>query len=149
MFALLEGAICAVMFAPLGLALSSLGGVLGGSCARYLSSRRSRTGSVACIIILPFLVAPVEKPLLYRCEHRTVENFIDIHAPAGVVWRNTERVPLIRPDELPSSWSHRIGFPDRWKRLCPMKESAASAMHLSREASCSLKPWMFGNRSGD
>ena len=41
-----------------------------------------------------------------------MENVIDIHAPAEVVWRNIERVPAIRKDELPSSWAHAIGLPD-------------------------------------
>jgi hypothetical protein len=61
---------------------------------------------------LPLLVAPWENRVLYHLELRNVENVIDIHAPADVVWRNIERVPPIRADELPSSWSHRIGFPD-------------------------------------
>jgi hypothetical protein len=43
---------------------------------------------------------------------RRVENVIDIHAPAPVIWKNIESVRPIHPQELPSSWSHNIGFPD-------------------------------------
>ncbi|MGZ7052957.1 MAG: hypothetical protein ACXVJ0_12915 [Candidatus Angelobacter sp.] len=50
--------------------------------------------------------------MFYGWESRHVENVIDIQAPPDVVWRNIERVPAIRPDELPSSWAHAIGFPD-------------------------------------
>jgi hypothetical protein len=37
---------------------------------------------------------------------------IDIQASPAVVWRNIERVPPIRRDELPPSWARSIGFPD-------------------------------------
>lgn len=112
MLALLEGLICVVMFLPLGLIVSTVGGLLGGATARFLRSRRSRNLSVACIMFLPFFVAPWEQQAFHTWELRSVENVVDIQAPAAVVWRNIERVPRIRPEELPSSWSHGIGFPD-------------------------------------
>jgi hypothetical protein len=107
-----EGFICVVMFLPLGLIVSTIGGAMGGLTARLVRSRRSRNASLACVVSLPLLIAPWEGHVLYRYDLRSVENVIDIHAPADLVWRNIERVPAIRPDELPSSWSHRIGFPD-------------------------------------
>ena len=112
MLAYLEGTICVVMFAPLGMVVSTVGGVIGGLAARSLASRRSRNASLACVMLLPFLVTSWEKPVLYRQNVRRVENVIDIHASAATVWRNIERVPAIRREELPSSWSHRVGFPD-------------------------------------
>lgn len=110
MLMLLEGFICIIMFAPLGMLLSSTGGLLGGFAGRYF--QRARGLTVSCVALLPLLVAPWENRVLYHLELRNVENVIDIHAPGGVVWRNIERVPAIRADELPGSWSHRIGFPD-------------------------------------
>jgi hypothetical protein len=107
---LLEGFICVIMFAPLGMVLSSIGGLLGGWTGRHW--RRARAATVSCVALLPLLIAPWENRVLYQLELRNVENVIDIHAPAEVVWRNIKRVPPIRADELPSSWSHRIGFPD-------------------------------------
>ena len=67
---------------------------------------------MACIMVLPFLTGPWEKQVFYGWESRHVENVIDIQAPPEVVWRNIERVPAIRHDELPSTWAHAIGFPD-------------------------------------
>ncbi len=32
--------------------------------------------------------------------------------PPPVIWKNIERVPAIQARELPTSWSHRIGFPN-------------------------------------
>jgi hypothetical protein len=112
MLALLEGMICVVMFLPLGLIVATIGGILGGLSARFLRQRRSRHVTVACVIFLPFMVAPWEQEVFHKLEVRQVENVIDIQAPASVVWGNIERVRAIRPQELPSSWSHAIGFPD-------------------------------------
>src|SRR5579859_1056044 len=109
---LLEGLPCIIMFIPLGMVLSVLGGVAGGLAGRSLHSRWSRSSSLACVMVLPFLVAPWEKQILWQENFRQVENTIDIHAPAEVIWRNIERVPAIHSDELPVSWTRRIGFPD-------------------------------------
>ncbi len=107
---LLEGYICVVMFAPVGMVLASAGGLLGGLASRLWQGRRGVTAS--CVAALPLLFAPWEGYVLHRLDVRTVENVIDIHAPADVVWSNIKRVPAIRADELPTSWSHRIGFPN-------------------------------------
>lgn len=112
MLVLLEGLICVIMFAPLGFALSTLGGLAGGLAGRYMRSRRLQNLTVACVMVLPFFTAPWEKHVLYHPELRNVETVIDIQAPASVVWRNIERVPAIGPGELPRSWIHSIGFPD-------------------------------------
>jgi hypothetical protein len=109
---LLEGVICIAMFLPIGMVLASIGGLVGGLAARFVRSRRAQSLTMACILILPFLTGPWEKQVFYQWESRRVENVIDIQAPPEVVWRNIERVAAIRPDELPSSWAHAIGFPD-------------------------------------
>jgi hypothetical protein len=109
---LLEGFICIAMFLPIGMLLASIGGLVGGLAARFVRSRRAQSLTMACILILPFLTGPWEKQVFYQWESRRVENVIDIQAPPEVVWRNIERVAAIRPDELPSSWAHAIGFPD-------------------------------------
>jgi len=108
----LEGLICIVMYAPLGLVLATLGGTVGGISARFIKRHRARNITVACVAALPFLILPLEKPAFYQLELRQVENSIDIQASPAVIWRNIERVPAIRRDELPNSWSRRIGFPD-------------------------------------
>jgi len=109
---LLEGAICIVFFAPLGLLLASLGGVFGGVAARYIHSPRSRNASLACVMVLPVLLGPWEHSVLNESQLRSVENVIDIKASPETVWRNIERVPAIQKQELPVTWTHRIGFPD-------------------------------------
>jgi hypothetical protein len=112
MLTLLEGSICIAMFAPLAMLLASAGGVLGGLAARFIRSNRARRFTMTCVMFLPLLTAPWERHVLYQNQEREVENVIDIAASPEVIWRNIERVRAIRADELPTSWSHRIGFPD-------------------------------------
>jgi len=109
--ALLEGWICVVLFAPIGYALASAGGVTGGGAARALRTRRSKGVTMVCVAVLPFCIVPWEGPVFFRLEIRRVESTIDIHASPGVVWRNLARVPPIHTEELPASWGRRIGLP--------------------------------------
>jgi hypothetical protein len=112
MLALLEGAICVIMFAPLALLLSTLGGLAGGVAARSIRNSHARRVTMSCVMALPLFTMLLERPAVGPLELRRVENVIDIRATPDVVWRNIERVPAIRREELPNSWSRRIGFPD-------------------------------------
>lgn len=109
---LLEGSICIAMFAPLAMLLASVGGVVGGLAARLIKSNRARRFTMMCVMVLPLVTAPWEKHVLYQNQEREVENVIDIAASPEVIWHNIERVRAIRREELPASWSHRVGFPD-------------------------------------
>jgi hypothetical protein len=106
-----EGRICALMFAPVGLIAGMLGGLIAGF---WLRRRRRKTTPIplACVLILPLLITPWEGRVFARQDLRTVENTIEIKAPAAVVWQSIERVPRIGLQELQPSWSHSIGFPN-------------------------------------
>jgi hypothetical protein len=110
--ALWEGLICVVMFTPIALGASSLGGAAAGGIVRFVRSRRSREASLVCVMCLPLLLSPFESRFLLHQDLRNVESVIEIAAPPATVWQNIERVPRIRAAELQSSWSHAIGFPD-------------------------------------
>jgi hypothetical protein len=107
-----EGWICVVMFTPIALVASTLGGTAAGLIAHYGRARRSKDASLVCVMCLPLLISYLEPQFLSQWDLRSVESVIDIQAPAATVWRNIERVPRISPAELPSSWSHAIGFPN-------------------------------------
>jgi hypothetical protein len=109
---LIEGWICIIMYLPVGLAFSSVGGVIAGLIARNKRSQRVGNVTTACILFLPFVFGPLESSLFNRREIRTVENVIDVQASPAQVWDQIKTVPAIRKGELQSSWSHRIGFPD-------------------------------------
>lgn len=108
---LLEGMICIVMLLPIGVLLATLGGVCAGLIVRYTPSLRSHNLPVVIVIVLPMLVGSLEPQYLKRNDVRAIETTVDIHATPAVVWRNIERVRAIRPAELRSSWTSRIGFP--------------------------------------
>lgn len=110
--ALWEGLICIVMFAPIALGASSMGGVAAGAIVRFVRSRRSSEASLVCVMCLPLLLSSFEPRFLLHQDLRNVESVIEIAAPPATVWQNIERVPRIRSAELQSSWSHAIGFPD-------------------------------------
>ncbi len=110
--ALWEGWICVVMFTPIALSAATLGGAAAGLIVRYTKSDKAKNTTLACVICLPVVMNPIESRILASQDVRTVENDIVIAAAPSTVWKNIERVPQIRSSELPSSWSHTIGFPD-------------------------------------
>jgi hypothetical protein len=106
-----EGLICGVLFLPLALLLATFGGLAGGFTAHSKSSGNTKNIIVGCVLVLPLLITPWEQPVFSRNEIRHVETTILIHAPSDVVWRNIERVREIHANELPESWTRRMGFP--------------------------------------
>ena len=107
----IEGWICIIMYLPVGLVFSSVGGVIAGLLARNKRLKRVGNITTACILFLPFIFSPLESSLNRR-DIRTVENVIEVKASPAAVWDQIKTVPAIRKDELKASWSHRIGFPD-------------------------------------
>lgn len=101
-----EGIICLTMLAPAALLASLVGGGLGALCARSYGKT-----PLACVAILPFVVAPVEQWMGPAFEVREVATGITIRAAPAVVWREVERVAPIRVEEQRFSWSQKIGFP--------------------------------------
>jgi hypothetical protein len=106
-----EGMICAVLFLPISLTLSTLGGLVAGYAVDLRSSRRTRNVTLGCVLALPLLVTPWEGKVFSRKELRSVETTVVIHASPDEVWRNIERVREIQSGELGPSWTRRIGFP--------------------------------------
>jgi hypothetical protein len=106
-----EGMICAVLFLPISLTLSTLGGLAGGYTASFKSSRKTGNLTLSCVLALPLLVTPWEAKVFSQNELRNVDTSILIHASPDAVWRNIERVREIQPNELAPSWTRRIGFP--------------------------------------
>jgi hypothetical protein len=106
-----EGIICVVMLAPIAMLCAGIGGMAAGFIWRHLASTRASDAALMLVAILPFVAAPAGQHYLGRTETRTAATYIDINASPETVWRNIERVPVIRPAELPMSWSRAIGFP--------------------------------------
>lgn len=105
-----EGFICILLFTPIALVMSSLGGVTAGIIARNFRQTAVNL-SVAFVLLLPLIISPIEARIPSPSEIRTVENKILIHASSQTIWQNIERVRLIQPNELPFSWNRAMGFP--------------------------------------
>ena len=98
----LEGLICIVMAAPLGLITALLGGLLG----RELALHRKRSGiqSLPCLALLPLMFA-VEK-VLPPVAHLDMVQTIAVAAPPEVVWKS---VLSTDPIEGPLALPFRLG----------------------------------------
>lgn len=106
-----EGIICIVIWLPLVLILSSVGGLMAGISHRIFKSRRDRNYCVAVVALLPFVIAPLEQLRSAASETRTVDTSIRIHARPEVVWNQIKAVPMIGEQEHSLSFSHLLGFP--------------------------------------
>jgi uncharacterized membrane protein YhaH (DUF805 family) len=96
-----EGVICIVMAAPLGLGMALIGGVLGRAMA--LQARRPAAQTLPCLALLPLMFA-VEN-VLPPVAHLDTEQSIAVAAPPELVWKSilsTDRIegPLALPFRL-------------------------------------------------
>lgn len=104
-----EGLICIVVWLPLFVVLASLGGMLAGLIRKQSDTRHPLV--LACVAIVPFVLAPGESAMPTPVYTRVVEDAIEIEASPAAVWREIREVPPISRDELGRSFAHRIGFP--------------------------------------
>ncbi|HVS00764.1 MAG TPA: SRPBCC family protein [Thermoanaerobaculia bacterium] len=100
-----EGSICLYMGSPILFIMGSVGGLLGGRAAL-----RSWT-SMAAVLLVPWIVMPLDSKLPLPREIREVKTETVIAAPAEVVWRNIVQVPEIRPEEHRPALFTAMGFP--------------------------------------
>lgn len=106
-----EGIICVIIWLPLVIILSLIGGLLAGLCLAIFKSKRDRNYCVAVIALLPFAVSPLEHLHAVSAEIKTVPTQIEIHASAETVWNQIRSVPMISEREQYFSVSHLLGFP--------------------------------------
>lgn len=106
-----EGLICIFLWLPLYVGLSALGALLAGAICDWLRDRRGGGATLSCLVLLPYLVAPIERRFATSDELRVVETSIRIEASPERVWENIARVPAFREDEHHFALSHWIGFP--------------------------------------
>ncbi len=98
----LEGIVCVIMAAPLGLGMALIGGVLGREMA--LRSRRSAGQTLSCLALLPLMFS-IEN-VLPPVAHFDTEQTIAVGAPPDVVWRS---ILSTDPIEGPLALPFRLG----------------------------------------
>jgi len=98
----LEGVVCIIMAAPLGLGMALIGGVLGRAMA--LQARRPAGQPLQCIALLPLMFA-VEH-VLPPSAHFDTEQTIAVAAPPDAVWKS---ILSTDPVEGPLALPFRLG----------------------------------------
>jgi hypothetical protein len=102
----MEGMICVVLALPAMLLLSSVGGFIGGS-GRV---RRAR-GALPVLLVLPYVVAPLERGRDLPVRLATTRTTIDVAAPVRTLGPLVASVDSIRPAEERPALYTLIGFP--------------------------------------
>jgi uncharacterized membrane protein YhaH (DUF805 family) len=103
----IEGVICLLMAAPIGLGLGLIGGLVGYWIQRRRWSHLQTQATFgAMLLFVPFLIGaeglkPQEAPLL------RVSTRIEIDAPPETVWRFLASFPTLPP---PTEWPFRVGI---------------------------------------
>jgi hypothetical protein len=97
-----EGLICIVMAAPLGLGMALIGGVLGRAMA--LQARRPAGQTLPCLALLPLMFS-IEN-VLPPVAHFDTDQTIAVAAPPDVVWRS---ILSTDPIEGPLALPFRLG----------------------------------------
>lgn len=103
--------ICVIMALPIFLTMSSVGGLLMVLLFRHNQKSAVQNSMLGLILILPYLITPIEKQLPLPDSIRTVETRIEIQANPATVWKNVVTVPLITAAEHHFSLFHWLGLP--------------------------------------
>ncbi|WP_290803633.1 hypothetical protein [Flavobacterium sp.] len=106
----LEGWGCWLMISPLFFIFSSLGGGVG----RYFKIRKSKKQenlNISILVVLPFLIGPLENSIATKPEIYTTYTSIIINSDAETIWQNVTSVREIQKNEDHSQLIPLLGFP--------------------------------------
>jgi hypothetical protein len=106
-----EFIICVVMALPIFLTMASFGGLVVAAIFKNSENKKLQNTMLGAVLLLPYLVTPLEKRLPPPVSIRTVETQIEIQANPETVWRNVIAVPEIREAEQSFGFFHLIGLP--------------------------------------
>lgn len=104
----LEGWACWLMVLPLFLIAASLGGLLGGY---FKMKKQSANVYISVFALLPLLMSPIEAMVGSIPGTYEAYTYIDINAPADVIWSNVTRVQEINEAQDKGWLTQTLGFP--------------------------------------
>ena len=104
-----EVVICVVMVLPVFLPLATLGAGLAYVGCRVLAQQQSRQQPLLLVMLLPYLVAPVEAWFEAPDSLHVVRNSVVVEASPEAVWRQIVRVPTIGREEQRGSFLYALG----------------------------------------
>jgi len=104
----IEGWACWLMILPVFLIAASIGGLIGG----YLKlKRRNDRLNISLLILIPFLISPVEQLIEKIPGTYKAYTYIDINSSAEKIWENVTRVKTIEKEEDTGYLTAFLGFP--------------------------------------
>ena len=104
----IEGWACWLMILPVFLIATSIGGLIGG----YLKlKRRNDRLNISLLVLIPFLISPVEQLIEKIPGNYKAYTYIDINSSAEKIWENVTRVRTIEKDEDTGYLTEFLGFP--------------------------------------
>jgi hypothetical protein len=106
-----EVILCVVMALPLFLPLATLGAGIAFVACRAIGENAARQQPLLLVMLLPYLVAPVEAWFEAPDSLHVVHNTIVIEASPDAVWRQIVTVPTIGREEQRGSFLYRLGLP--------------------------------------
>lgn len=105
-----EGWGCWIMISPLFLIFSSIGGLVAGYF-KLRKSKKNQNLNLSVLVLLPFLVGPIEKSIPRNPEVYTTFTAIDITVDPQTIWDNVTSVREIKKEEDNSQLISLLGFP--------------------------------------
>lgn len=104
----IEGWACWIMILPVFLLTASIGGIFGG----YLKTHRKNDRlNISILVLLPFLIGPIESLIEIIPGTYKAYTYIDINAPAEKIWDNVTRVKDIPIEKDKGYLTRMLGFP--------------------------------------
>jgi hypothetical protein len=128
----LEALICVLMVLPFFLPLSSLGAALAVGLFAMLRQAGAQHAPGMILLLLPFLLGPLETQFSAPDTLHVVHNSVVIEASPEAVWRQIIRVPKIGREEQRGSFLHWIGVPKPVEATLS-HEGAGAVRHASFE----------------
>ena len=104
----IEGWACWLMILPVFLIAASIGGLIGG----YLKlKKRNDKLNISLLILLPFLISPIEQLIEKIPGNYKAYTYIDINSSAEKIWDNVTRVKTIEKKDDSGYLTAFLGFP--------------------------------------
>ncbi|MEO6148778.1 MAG: hypothetical protein ABIN95_08570 [Mucilaginibacter sp.] len=105
----MEGAACWIMILPVFLIASSFGGYFGAYLK--LKKKKDENTYISVLVLLPFLIAPVEHYIGAHPSVYKAYTYIDIDAGKADIWQNVTRVKAIKQEQDKGWLTSSLGFP--------------------------------------
>ena len=103
----IEGWPCLLMILPMFLIAASIGGIIGG----LLKLRKNDKTYVSILVLLPLIISPIENYIGATTSPYKAYTYIDIDAPADVIWSNVTRVREIEAEQDKGWLTNLLKFP--------------------------------------